>query len=297
MKTILKISVLLNVTLLGEILLLWRHPRLVEIPEPATLAMAADVEPQTPPAPVVRIVAAPFRWSQLLSNSNYLAFVASLRTAGCPESTVADIVQGDVGRAYAMMRERLNVSAMEPGRWSGQEQEQMAAYFLGQIPNAEVAAGIAEEPAAVGQNNNQATDDAQIGNATLAAFLQSVDLTTPGMGADQQQEIAGLRQGLLAQISTASQAPNNQANTSSTSGSDNPAPAQTSEDNSRTGIDNLQAATDNSQPAQAGTGDSQRQPSQAIQALIQASEQESILGGLFGMGAAMQYEQSQDASQ
>jgi hypothetical protein len=242
MKNTLRISVLLNVMFLGGMLLLWWHPHVVNVAAPATPVISTKVEPQTAPVPVVQTVATPFRWSQFLSTNGYCAFVANLRAAGCPERTVEDIVRGDTGRGYAMMRGRLGVSATEPGRWSEQAQAQMVAYFLGQSPNAVEAQAVAETPAATGQHNRAASDP-QTTTATLAAFLQNVDLTTPGMSTEQAQETANLRQAYLAQISAASENQNNQAGTPSMSGSE-----------------------------------------------------ESILGGLFGANAAMQYEQYQAAA-
>lgn len=195
MKTILKISVLLNVVLLGGVLFLWRQPRTVKVAVP----LPAKVEPQT--APVVETVVAPFRWSELRSNNDYLAFVANLRAAGCPEPTVEDIVRGNTGRAYAMMRARLGVDQMQPGPWSGQAQEQMVAYFLGRSSSADVAAMSAGQgnPAA---GNGQTT-------SPVAAFLQNVDLVTAGMSAEQAQETTNLVQAYLAQLD---QAQTNQVN-------------------------------------------------------------------------------------
>jgi hypothetical protein len=290
MKTTLAISMVVNAFLLGWLVLLRQQNPTATIPAPVAPAMAAKIQPQLPvPSAPPAAKTVPFRWSQFESANGYLAFVANLRAAGCPEATVEDIVQGDTGRAYAVMRQRLHVNANAPGRWSGQAQEQMAAYFLGQTPNANEASGIADGSAAAGQNN-PATDSVQTGNAALAAFLQNTDFTTPGMSAEQQQEIAGLRQGLLAQISAAGQSPNSHANTSSTSGSDNPASLQTSGDSSQTSGNNPQAGTDNSQATQSGT---KQKWYQASPAMLQAEEQESILGGLFGIGTAVQYDQSQ----
>jgi hypothetical protein len=286
MKTTLAISVVVNALLLGWLVLLWQHHPTATLTAPVAPARVVKIQPQLPvpsESPVVKT--GPFRWSQFESTNGYLAFVANLRAAGCPEATMDDIVQGDTARAYAVMRERLGVSANAPGRWSGQAQAQMAAYFLGQTSS---VAGIADGSATGGQNN-QATDRAQSGNAALAVFLQKTDFTTPGMSAEQQQEIAGLRQGLLAQITAAGQSPNNHANTLSMSGSDNMASPQAGGDSSQTSRNNPQAGTDNSQTTQ-GT---KQKWYQASPAMLQAEEQESILGGLFGIGAAVQYDQSQ----
>jgi hypothetical protein len=291
MKTPIRISVVLNALLLGWLVLLWQNNRTATMSAPAAPAMVAKIQPQLPPPSVPSAVqtvvkTVPFHWSQLESTNGYLLFVANLRAAGCPEATVEDIVRGDTARAYGVMRHQLGVSSNEPGRWSEQAQEQMAAYFLGQTPN---AAGIAEGSVAAGPNN-QATDNAQTESATLAAFLQDVDFTAPGMSAEQQQEIAGQRQALLAQISAAGQIPNSPARTSSTSGSDNTASSQTSGDN-------LQTSGNNSQTTQSEINEQFLLNHQASPAMLQAEEEESIVGGLFGIGAAMQYDQYQASQQ
>jgi hypothetical protein len=286
MKTTLTISVFLNVLLLGGAFHLWQHSRLIATSSPAT-----QVQRQISPVPVVQTVIAPFRWSQLLSTNGYPAFATNLRRAGCPESTVDDIVRGDTARAYAMMRDRLGVSATTPGRWSAQAQMQMTAYFLGQPLNVEESANTQESPtglAAAGQNDqaNQTTDTSQTGNAALAVFLQNTDFTTPDMTADQKQEIAGLRLGLLAQISAPGQAQNSQSS-SSTSSPDNAGSSQF-------GVENTQSGADDSQATQGGQNGKSlwHEPSPT---LLQAAEEESILGGLFGTGAAMQFDQYQPA--
>jgi hypothetical protein len=48
----------------------------------------------------------PFRWSQLES-SDYRVYVSNLRSIGCPEQTVRDIITADVDTLYAKRREEL----------------------------------------------------------------------------------------------------------------------------------------------------------------------------------------------
>src|SRR5580692_5346415 len=118
MKTTLAISVVVNAFLLGWLMLLRQQNPTATIPAPAAPAMAAKIQPQLPtPSASPEGQTASFRWSQFESTNGYLAFVANLRAAGCPEATVEDIVQGDTGRAYAVMRQRLGASANALGRW------------------------------------------------------------------------------------------------------------------------------------------------------------------------------------
>jgi hypothetical protein len=149
MRTMIKISVLLNAVLLGTAIFLREHPRTVPVSAPAIPAVAATVEPDTAPAPVVQTVVAPFHWNQLMSTNDYRSFVANLRAAGCPESTVEDIVRGNVQRAFDWKREELHAAGSEPGPWSAQAQGDMVAYFLGQAPDFREPANVEEGSATV----------------------------------------------------------------------------------------------------------------------------------------------------
>jgi hypothetical protein len=176
LKTILKISVLGNLIFAGTALFLWEHPRTVTISPPVT---ATAVEPQTPMAPpAVQMVVAPFHWSQLMSTNGYRAFVENLRAAGCPEATVEDIVWGDTGRAYSVMRGRLRVSPSDAGPWSAQSQMQMVAYFLGQGPAPQAPAEMPPLPLLAG---------------TPPMVLQNVDLSPLNLSEDQTQALANIR--------------------------------------------------------------------------------------------------------
>lgn len=143
-----KISVLLNALLLGTAILLMVH-RTAPVSAPAIPAVAATVKLETASEPVVQTIVAPLHWSQFVSTNGYRAFVENLRAAGCPESTVEDIVRGNVQRAFDWKRGELHVDGSEAGSWSAQAQAQMVAYFLGQTPNALEPVEVAEaSPAA-----------------------------------------------------------------------------------------------------------------------------------------------------
>jgi hypothetical protein len=248
MKMILRISVLLNLILLGGVVLLWWHPRTVTIPAPA--AMVTD-ETQTA-APVVETIVAPFRWSQLSVSNDYRSFVANLRAAGCPESTVEDIVQGNVGRAFSWEREKLQVDASEPGPWSDQAQVQTVAYLLGK----------AFSPATQDIAHNQPSDGPQSATASMTAFLQNADLAVPGMTPEQVQRLNNLRDTFLAQLQ-----------------------AENDQDSS------FQNDANGSQPDQNGAGNRNRNISPAAQARRQAAEDQVMMGSLFGIDVENQYEQ------
>jgi hypothetical protein len=192
MKTIFKISVLLNVLLLGGALFLWRNPRTVTVPAPP---IAAKIESQTAPDPIVQTVVAPFRWGQLMPTNDFLGFVANLRAAGCPEATVEDIVRGDTGRAYSAMRQRLGASSSEPGPWSAQAEMQMTAYFLGRAP-APALAAMPPLPLLV---------------ATPPLAIQNVDLSTLNLNNAQTQAIANIRETFWNSVGGANQDTNDPA--------------------------------------------------------------------------------------
>ncbi|HEY1786645.1 MAG TPA: hypothetical protein VGJ73_00750 [Verrucomicrobiae bacterium] len=189
MKKIQKVSVLLNVILLAGMLLLWRNPKTVTIlmPEP----------PQTAPTSIRQTVVAPFRWNQLLSSNDYRSFVTNLRKAGCPETTVEDIVRGNTGRAYSVMRTRLNVNPADKGPWSAQAEVQMAAYFLGQAP------APTPEPARQPPIPSLVT--------TPPLVLQNVDLSTMKLDDAQTQAIANIRETFWNSVGAANQDTNDPA--------------------------------------------------------------------------------------
>lgn len=263
--------------MLGGLLFFCLHRQIpVAIPAPPAVAkVESPSRPAIRPTPeIVGPKAAPFRWSQLVSTNDYRVFVANLRASGCPEPTVEDIVRGDAERVFSMMRQQLGVDGTEPGPWSGQSQSYLVAYLLGQTPTAP------RESVANAGNNEQTAP------ATMAAFLQTVD-ATPGMTDEQAQETAALRQGFLAQLSGL-----NQLQQYSAAGAASTEPSPAGADSAllpQIGTDN----TDGTQPSQSGTDSTTPQRTQMPQSLLQATAAESILGGMFGVGAAAEYDQYQ----
>lgn len=88
-RMVLLLSLALNlVCLVG---LLWRNGTPETEPAPMTQveSTAVLVEPMPQPA------APAFRWSQVES-TNYFAYIANLRTIGCPEQTIRDIISADL---------------------------------------------------------------------------------------------------------------------------------------------------------------------------------------------------------
>ena len=287
MKMTVKISAALNLVLAGVLIFVWMNPRrpwaapalpAVARTEQSSSPTAARTTP--PVAPQVVVETELFRWSQLVSTNDYRVYVANLRNSGCPEPTVEDIVRGDAERAFAEMHRRLGIDGTARGLWSVQSQMQLVASLLGQTQTAVGESVIASQ-------SNQPAEP-----ATMAGFLQSADLTALGQTDEQKREIANVRQSLLQQISGANQAPNNPNFPVPQAGANGAQPSPTGMD----GALSPPAATDNSQSSQAGAGSKPSWlPPRISPSMLQASEAESMVGGLFGMGAAMQYEQYQAA--
>jgi hypothetical protein len=191
-----KISILFNVILLVCLWLLWVHPQNRIISSTPPMSAKAEV-PAQPPIMQAKMETNPFRWGQLLSSNNYLSFVTNLRAAGCPESTVEDIVRGDTDRAYSMMRGHLGINPAEPGPWSSQAEVQMVAYFLGQKPAP--ALKVAATPALAPPT------------ATPPLVLQNVDLTALKLDGAQTQAIAGIRETFLDNVGGVNQDTNDPA--------------------------------------------------------------------------------------
>ena len=69
------------------------------------------------PVKVVRtnVLMESFSWSQVESG-DYRTYIANLRTIGCPEPTIRDIISADVGNLYA--RRRAEELPANPDQWS-----------------------------------------------------------------------------------------------------------------------------------------------------------------------------------
>jgi hypothetical protein len=102
----------------------------------AKLPAQAVAEPVSP-APATTVE--PFRWKQLDSRNDYRLFIANLRGAGCPENTVADIVMGNVNRAFAWQRAKLKIDDSRNGPWSQASEIALINELLGKPNAAQVA--------------------------------------------------------------------------------------------------------------------------------------------------------------
>lgn len=114
------------------------HPA-VAVAAPATVPMTPTL---TPPRPALLVTnAAPFQrawhWRELES-SDYTAYIQKLRSVGCPEQTIVDLVLMDVGRVYQTRREQLQRGKPRAGQepddtWQAlaQERNQLVHQLVG----------------------------------------------------------------------------------------------------------------------------------------------------------------------
>lgn len=65
-----------------------------------------------------------FNWAQLES-SDYRVYIANLRSVGCPESTIKDIIMTDVMKLYALKRGQASVNGREFRYWETDEKRKL----------------------------------------------------------------------------------------------------------------------------------------------------------------------------
>ncbi len=252
MKTMSKISIGLNLALLGGVIFLLASQRKeVAVPAPAASETPATPAAASPVPPASSTMEpAPFRWRQLESAEDFRVYVTNLRAIGCPEPTIADIVRGDTSRAFAWKRNQLGLDGSGSGSWSRVQERQLVATLLGaRSPAAGTGAlaqstknpvggnGVAEasapEPSAAdgalfsaGSADEVAQASVPSASMGMAApsyplFLQKANWSTLGFDAGQQAAIEQVRQQFLSQINSQDQNPNDPAN-SNPSDSANP---------------------------------------------------------------------------
>ena len=110
--------VLLNIVWL-TVLSVWLVRREQTAPVPARVEYvtnyAAAVSVPAAPALVTNVIATnDFRWSQLESE-DYRAYIGRLRSIGCPEQTIRDIVIADIDKLLAP---RMHAAATRVRSWT-----------------------------------------------------------------------------------------------------------------------------------------------------------------------------------
>jgi len=192
-----KISVICNLALACVIVFLLRHQeKAMPVPVAETAAPVTAASAPAEPAE-----SNPFQWTQLESINDYRVYVANLRAAGCPESTVEDIAQGDAERAFSFQRRKLNLDAGNPGPWSRGAEMRLVAFLLGRAPAPNLAEESGEQPAPEG--------DATPPVYPLA--FQDVNPDALGLNTEEKEAfenaLAGVRQQFINQIGGTNQDP------------------------------------------------------------------------------------------
>jgi hypothetical protein len=297
MKTTLRISILLNLALLGGLIFLLTNQRKqATAPAPVLSAAGTPAQAAVPiPATASDVEPAPFRWDQLVSAKDYRAYIANLRAIGCPEPTIEDIVRGDAARAFSWERRELGLDGSGAGPWSQSREMQLVAGLLGAYPPAgttavaqsagngteengsgnEVAGSTAPVQSTANRRRgggigkvaeiSMPSSSAGTESPSYPLFLQNPDWNALGFTAEQQTSIAQVRQQFQNEISGLNQNSGDAANQSA----------------STTGTGDSRSTPDPNDPGAL---------TQWQKALQNANEQ---LHGLLGAQAYMAYEQQQ----
>ena len=225
MKTVFRVSILLNLGLFGWLLIAPGH-RVKPVAEPVVATQPpAPVSPPTalPLSNAAPANPEPFHWSQLYARE-YHAYVKNLRAIGCPESTVRAIVAADV---HAVFQPEVNalkkkLSALANGSWTSQIGSQTNAEAwqaeLQQLPDEE-SAMIADylgetvatpSPLPVPHKRRLpvADPDAPV---EVPLVAQDVNLAALNLDQGQLQAIDDLRQIFIQKIGGPNQDPNDPA--------------------------------------------------------------------------------------
>ena len=110
-KILLLLSLVINVAL-GAALLRPKsaEPPTAPAPEPAKAVTVAPAAPAAKPRTVTQVVtntvAQKFDWNAVESD-DYKKYIANLRSVGCPEETIRDIITADVNKLYDAKRKAL----------------------------------------------------------------------------------------------------------------------------------------------------------------------------------------------
>ena len=222
MKTLLKISILLNLGLLGGLFFMVTEKQKAVLPS-GPVVVVPETKPSVNPITTgacqipSRVESKPFRWSQLES-TNYHTYIKNLRDIDCPEPTLRAIVVADVDKRYDTKYQQLeqDLTALATNSWS----VQLAAYDVQQaiqnqlqkLPSAEAAEiadllGLPPVQQAMASTVAGAAPVSQISRhpsrattITMPLIFQDVDPQTLNLNPEQIQAIADLRQNFWNEI-------------------------------------------------------------------------------------------------
>lgn len=219
-----KISLLANVCLI-VVVALFASAKKESEPVPAIPAVEANVAVAangSSPAAVLEqpTRASQFRWNQIES-SDYHLYVANLRSIGCPEQTIRDIISADVDTLYALRREQLEQQMSSQGKTllersqmrsiEGQlrslhgEEEALIAELLG--GSVATAAPVADARPTIRPVRSRTNETAIV----TPLVFQPVDLASLKLSRRQMEMIDHLRQQFMDEIGGPNQDPNDPA--------------------------------------------------------------------------------------
>lgn len=224
MKTVLKISILINAALFGCLIFVAvksqkpvTQPVSINVSE--TKPQATEVVPVTQPS-ASSVTPKPFRWSQLES-ADYSAYVKNLRGIGCPEPTIQAIVAADVhnhyNARYQQLEQKLTTLNNAPltTRLASYKEQQALETELQKLPDEEASMAADFEAQASQPKPTQvaATGPVMQSKQTpiLPLIFQNVDTAALNLNPAQLQEIPILRQNFLDAIGGPNQNPNDPA--------------------------------------------------------------------------------------
>ena len=224
MKAVLKVSLVVNLGLLGCLLfLLTRQPRRATVSAPVTATKTAPPAAIaiTSPTVVQQEKFKPFRWNQLQS-PDYQSYIKNLRNIGCPEPTLRAIVTADVDNAYRRHSDDLErkLADLAGSSWSVQlnsyNEQQALKAELQKLPDEQSAEidhllGSTSLPVQATSNATTTSAPAQSDPVLMPLVFQNVDLTPLNLNEDQKQAIDVMRQQFIDKIGGLNQDPNDPA--------------------------------------------------------------------------------------
>ena len=174
MKLAFRISVILNLALLGGSVFIWANhqsKRAISAPSAVTKAQLPTQAVAVSAPPIVQQVEPqPFHWSQL-GSTDYRTYIKNLRGIGCPEATLRAIVRADVHAVYRKQIQELEqkLADINNSSWSVQfkslSSKQALQAELQKLPGeetAEVADLLGLQPAPAQQVAVNTTSSSQV---------------------------------------------------------------------------------------------------------------------------------------
>lgn len=201
--------------------LVFRHraPEQETGPAPTATVSAPTAQPSAD-VPDINRAPDPFRWGQIES-TNYTVYIANLRSIGCPEQTIREIVTAEIHDIYEGLRHEMQKKPMDDAALAAglaqlrREEESVVAALLGPNPAAaEIASadGNSGDPRAEQQvaaplspteRYRQSVERRALARPiTMPIVFQPVDQAVMKLSDDQLKVIQDLQQKFLDQVGT-----------------------------------------------------------------------------------------------